>query len=200
VRFTWQAATKAVALLSTVGNVVLAKNVQGIWRAGLNWPAGRSLAIPGIWQGGSPRSTALVARWLSHKTAKWCHKKLLNSAENLVTSFQLKSAKSCEILRKNLLFLWWLKSTYKVTNQLFVLHLHYYWTSAENIRLGHHTFRPTISFPSTFWAIQKCSFPRFCTVWHTAFKNLFQMVVCVCTIDQCSAINRLSIASASTTF
>jgi len=30
----------AVALLSTVGNVVLEKNVQGIWRAGINWSAG----------------------------------------------------------------------------------------------------------------------------------------------------------------
>ena len=47
---TWQAAVNAVALLSTVGNVALEKNVQGIWRVGLNWsacrmrPAGRSLA------------------------------------------------------------------------------------------------------------------------------------------------------------
>ena len=50
VRFTWQAAANAVALLSAVENVVLEKNVQGVWRAGLNWsagwmrPAGRSLA------------------------------------------------------------------------------------------------------------------------------------------------------------
>jgi len=46
VRFTWQTAANAVALLSIAGNVVLGKNVQGIWRAGLNWSAGRSLAIP----------------------------------------------------------------------------------------------------------------------------------------------------------
>jgi len=32
-----QAAANAVALLSTVGNVVLEKNPQGIWRAGINW-------------------------------------------------------------------------------------------------------------------------------------------------------------------
>jgi len=44
----------AVALLSKVGNVVLEKNVQAIWRAGLNWsasrmrPAGRRLATPGL--------------------------------------------------------------------------------------------------------------------------------------------------------
>jgi len=37
-------------MLSTVGKVVLEKDVQGIWRGGLNWlvdrirPAGRSLA------------------------------------------------------------------------------------------------------------------------------------------------------------
>jgi len=30
----------AVALLSTVGNVVLDKNVLGVWRTGLNWIAG----------------------------------------------------------------------------------------------------------------------------------------------------------------
>jgi len=38
----------AVALLSTVRNVVLEKNVQGIWRAGLNRSAGRSLATTGL--------------------------------------------------------------------------------------------------------------------------------------------------------
>jgi len=49
-----QAVANAVALLSTVGNVVSEKNMQGIWRAGLNWstrrmrPAGRSLATPGL--------------------------------------------------------------------------------------------------------------------------------------------------------
>ena len=41
----WQAAVNAVALLSTVGSVALEKNVQGIWRVGLNWSAARSLAI-----------------------------------------------------------------------------------------------------------------------------------------------------------
>jgi len=42
-------AVNAVAILST-GNVVLEKNVQGIWRAGLNWFAGqmRSLAAPTV--------------------------------------------------------------------------------------------------------------------------------------------------------
>jgi len=40
-----QAAANAAALLSTVGNVVV-KNVQGIWRAGLNWSEGRSLVTP----------------------------------------------------------------------------------------------------------------------------------------------------------
>ena len=38
VRFMWQAAANAVALLTTVGSL---KNAQGIWRARLNWSAGR---------------------------------------------------------------------------------------------------------------------------------------------------------------
>jgi len=48
--FTLSANTVAICPLSTVGNVVLEKHVQSIWRAGLNWsagqmrPAGRSLA------------------------------------------------------------------------------------------------------------------------------------------------------------
>jgi len=37
--------------------------------------------------------------------------KLLDSANSLVTNFQLKSAKSSEILLKSLLFLRWLKET-----------------------------------------------------------------------------------------
>jgi len=41
-----QVAANAVALLSTVGKVVLENNAQGIWRTGLNWSAGRSLATP----------------------------------------------------------------------------------------------------------------------------------------------------------
>jgi len=41
-------------MLSTVGKVVLEKDVQGVWRGGLNWsvgrirPAGRSLATPSL--------------------------------------------------------------------------------------------------------------------------------------------------------
>jgi len=42
---------------------------------------------------------------VSQKIAKWCHKKLLDSAKNLITSFQLQSAKCIEILPKRLLFL-----------------------------------------------------------------------------------------------
>jgi len=43
-----QAAANAVALLSIVGNVVLEKNAQDIWRDGLNWSAGRNLATPAL--------------------------------------------------------------------------------------------------------------------------------------------------------
>jgi len=39
---------------------------------------------------------------------------MLDSAKSLVTHFQIKSAKSIEILLKNLLFLTWLKETYDV--------------------------------------------------------------------------------------
>jgi len=48
--------------------------------------------------------------------------KLLDPAKNLVTSFQLKSAKSSEFCQKNCYFWGWLKSTCKVTYQFFVLH------------------------------------------------------------------------------
>jgi len=41
-----------------------------------------------------------------HVTAICCHKKLLDSAKNLITSFHLKSAKCSEILPKGMLFLW----------------------------------------------------------------------------------------------
>jgi len=58
--------------------------------------------------------TASVARCLWHKSAKWCHRKLLDSAKSLVTNFQLKSAKSSEIPLKNMSFLRWLKETYEV--------------------------------------------------------------------------------------
>jgi len=34
-------AANAIALLSAFGNVVLGKNVQGIWQAELNWLVGR---------------------------------------------------------------------------------------------------------------------------------------------------------------
>jgi len=42
-----QAAANPVALLSTVGNVVLEKIVEGIWRDRLNWLAGRMRAV--VW-------------------------------------------------------------------------------------------------------------------------------------------------------
>jgi len=50
--------------------------------------------------------------------------KLLDSAKGLVTNSQLKSAKSSEILLKNLSFLTWLNETYKVIqNNIFHLAL-----------------------------------------------------------------------------
>jgi len=39
---------------------------------------------------------------------------MLDSAKSLVTNFHLKSAKSSDILLKNLLFITWFKETYKV--------------------------------------------------------------------------------------
>jgi len=46
------------------------------------------------------RADRQVARWLQPKSAKRCYKKLLDSTHSLVTNFQLKSAKSNEILLK----------------------------------------------------------------------------------------------------
>jgi len=40
------------------------------------------------------------SKMFGNRCAKWCHKKLLDSAKSLVTSFQLKSAESSEILLK----------------------------------------------------------------------------------------------------
>jgi len=81
-----------------------------------------------------------VTRWLSHKTAVttiWRYiylvngvtkKKLLDTAENLVTNIQLKFAnKSIEILPKYLLSIRRSKSTiykHKVTYHFFILQLH----------------------------------------------------------------------------
>jgi len=52
-------------------------------------------------------------------------KKLLDSAKNLVISFQLKCAKSSEILPKQLLFLRWLKSTNVSTKPAIFLLMRY---------------------------------------------------------------------------
>ena len=60
-----------------------------------------------------------AVRWLSPKSAKRCHENLLDPAKNLLTNFQLKSAKSSEILPKNLLF--WGTKTCKAIYQFLVL-------------------------------------------------------------------------------
>jgi len=128
-----------------------------------------------------------------------CHIKLLNDvtkkrldpAKNLVTSFQVQSGKSSKILPKNLLILWWLKSTYNVTYQFFVFHLHYHcrkYLSWPPHFSSHHYFSVDI--------LSNLGAGYLLFVWHAVFKNPFQMVVFVCTVEQCPAINRLSIASA----
>ena len=68
------------------------------------------------------------------------------------------------------------------------------WAWAENGDLDQHTFRPTIFFQSKFGAtwLQHTSF----FVWHTVLDDLFQMVTCFYTEEQCSTINILSIALA----
>ena len=105
-----------------------------------------------------------VARWVWPKSAKWCHKKLLDSPKGLVTNFQLKSTRSSEILFKNMSFLTWLKETYKVIqNNNFSSCAGSQLASAENAGLGQHTFRPTIFYQSIFWFFEQrnCSLPRF---------------------------------------
>jgi len=140
---------------------------------------------------------ASVAKWLWPKSAKWCHRKLLDSAKNLVTNFRLKSAKSSEILLKNLVFLRWLKETYTVmqyTSINFSSCTHSQWAWAENADLDHHTFRPN-DFVSVN-ILSNVTAPYLVFVWHTVFEDLCQMVACFHTVEKCSAINNLSIASA----
>jgi len=61
--------------------------------------------------------------------------------------------------------------------------------------MGQHTFRPTIFFQSTVRLFEQrnCSLPRF--LYDTVLDDLFQIVTCFYTVEQCSAINNLSIAS-----
>jgi len=116
------------------------------------------------WQSECVVLTASVARCLWPKSAKWCHKKLQDSAKRFVTNFQLYSAKSSEILLKNLSFLTWLKEANKLTQYTsFSSCTRSQQASAENAGLGQHTFRPTIFYRSTFWLFEQrnCSLPRF---------------------------------------
>jgi len=75
-----------------------------LWSQSSDWSTGK-------WRSHTVRNwlVSSVARWLSPKTAKSCHEKLLDPAKNLFTNFQLKSAKNSEILLKKLLFLRCLK-------------------------------------------------------------------------------------------
>jgi len=115
----------------------------------------------------------MVVTWICHMLSQ----KLLHSAESLVTNFQLKSAKSGEILFKNVLFLRRLKETYKVIQ---CIHFSTCTRSqsawVENADLDQHTLRPTTFFQSTFWATQLQLTSFF--VWHTVLDDLFQIVAC----------------------
>ena len=126
---------------------------------------------------------------------------MLDPAKNLVTSFQLKSARSSEILQKNSYF----RSD---SNQLVKSHVnvlscvHYHWTRVEYGRFGHHAFRPTI-FPvdvlsNVTW--HKCSLPYLLFACHTVLTifSKWPHVFITYTVEQCSAINRLCIVSTST--
>ena len=150
------------------------------------------------WQSGCIMLITNVARWLWPKSAKWCHRKLLDSAKSLVTNFQLKSAKSSEILLKNMLFLRSLKETHEVMQHKtisFSSCTRSQCARAENADLDHHTFRPndfvSINILSNVTAAYLAFF-----VWHTGFDGLFQMTACFHTVEKCSTINNLSIASA----
>ena len=149
------------------------------------------------WQSECILLTTSVARWLWPKSAKWCHKKLLDSAKSLVANFKLKSAKSSEVTLKNLLFLAWLKETEKIAQCInFLSCTCSQWTWAESAGLGQHTFQPTFFFQSAFWAMQLQL--TLCFVWHTFLDDLFQMVACFYTVgdEQGLATNNLDIASA----
>jgi len=54
-----------------------------------------------------------------------------------------------------MLFLRWLKEINKIIHYIhFSSCTHSQWAWAENAGLGHHIFRPTIFFQSTFWATE----------------------------------------------
>jgi len=116
--------------------------------------------------------------------------KLLEFAKSLVTDFQLKARKFC---LKSVIWTW-LKETYKVMQFHFSFCTRSQQAWVENDGLGQHTFRPTIFFSQHFEQ-RNCSLLRF-FVWYTVLDDLFQMVACFYTVEQCSAINNLNIASA----
>jgi len=115
------------------------------------------------WQSECIVLTVSVARWLWPKSAKWCHKKLLNSAKSLFTNFQLKSATSSEILLNNLSFLTWLKETYEViqyTVLIFHLAIALNKHGLKMPALPNTLFGPQFSFSQHFEQ-RNCSLPRF---------------------------------------
>jgi len=117
-------------------------------------------------------------------------KELLDSAKSLVTKFQLKSVQSSEILLKNMLILRRLKETYAVIQHInFSSCTRSEWASAENAGLGQSTFL-LVNIISNVTATYLVF------AWHTVFDYIFQMVACFNAVEQCSAINNLSIASA----
>ena len=93
---------------------------------------------------------------------------------------------------RNLLCLRWSKETFEVREYINFSSLHLLSMSMGWAWADHHTFRPTIFFQPTFWATQLQLTSVF--VWHTVLDDLFQIVACFYTVEQCSATNNLCIA------
>ena len=97
------------------------------------------------------------------KSAKWCHEKLLDPAENLVTIFQLKSAKISEMLLKNLPFLRCSKYACKVMYQFLVLRSLSMNQTLLASAVSAQLCPPQIVYRGPLMVIYKISFRRFDT-------------------------------------
>jgi len=72
------------------------------------------------------------------------------------------------------------------------------WAWAENADLDHNTFRPTSFFQSTFWAKQPQLTSFF--VWRTVGDNIFLMVACHYTVEQCASDKKSEHSFSPSTF
>ena len=113
--------------------------------------------------------------------------------KSLATDFQLKSVKSSEILSKICFLNMIEKKPIKLYNLIFRFALAFSKHRLKMPVLALTLFGPQFSFSQQFEQ-RKCSLLRF--LYGTVLDDLFQIVACFYAVEQCSAINSLSIASA----